>query len=54
MSNKDACCLVALGVLALILLPLTCLWAVFAALAGDRFPLFALRGKNVDDPIDNP
>ena len=42
------------GLLALIFLPVTCLWAFFAYLAGDRAPLFTLRGKNVDDPIDNP
>ena len=43
------------GVLALLLLPVTCLWAFFAYLAGDRAPLFTLRGENVDDdPIDNP
>ena len=46
--------LVAFGLIALILLPVTGLWALFAYLAGDREPLFALRGKNVDDPIDNP
>ena len=43
------------GLLALILLPVTGLWALIAYLAGDRAPLFALRGKNVDDdPIDKP
>jgi len=41
------------SLLALILLPVTGLWALFAYLAGDREPLFALRGENVDDPIDN-
>ena len=44
--------LVAFGLIALILLPVTGLWALFAYLAGDREPLFVLRGKNVDDPID--
>ena len=44
----------AFGVLALLLLPVTSLWAFFAYLAGDKEPLFTLRGKNVDDPIDNP
>jgi len=45
--------IVIFGLLALILLPVTCLWALFAYLAGDREPLFALRGGNVDEPIDN-
>lgn len=42
------------GIIAVILLPITGLWALFAYLAGDKEPLFVLRGKNVDDPIDNP
>ena len=42
------------GIIAVILLPITGLWALFAYLAGDREPLLVLRGKNVDDPIDNP
>jgi len=42
------------AVLAIVLLPVTCLWAFFAYLAGDTEPLFTLRGKNVEDPIDNP
>ena len=46
--------IVAFGLLALILLPVTGLWALFAYLAGDKEPLFTLRGKNVNDPIDNP
>ena len=46
--------MVVFGLLALLLLPVTGLWALFAYLAGDREPLFALRGKNVDEPIDNP
>ena len=45
--------IVAFGLIALILLPVTGLWALFAYLAGDREPLFTLRGGNVDDPIDN-
>jgi len=45
--------IVAFGLIALILLPVTGLWAFFAYLAGDREPLFALRGGNVDEPIDN-
>ena len=44
--------MVVFGLLALLLLPVTGLWALFAYLAGDREPLFALRGENVDDPID--
>lgn len=40
------------GTLALILLPLTSLWALFAGLAGSKSPLFALRGKNLDDLLD--
>jgi hypothetical protein len=46
--------IVGFGVLAIVLLPVTCLWAFFAYLAGDKEPLFTLRGKNVNDPIDNP
>ena len=46
--------IVAFGVIALILLPVTGLWALFAYLAGDKEPLFTLRGKTVDDPIDSP
>ena len=46
--------IVIFGLLALLLLPVTSLWALCAYLAGDKFPLFALSGKNVDDPIDNP
>ena len=47
--------IVIFGLLALLLLPVTGLWALFAYRAGDREPLFALRGENVDDdPIDNP
>lgn len=42
------------AVLAIVLLPVTCLWALCAYLAGDKEPLFTLRGKTVDDPIDNP
>ena len=43
------------GIIAVILLPITGLWALFAYLAGDREPLLVLRGENVDDPpIDNP
>jgi len=41
------------GALAIILLPVTCLWAVFAYLAGDRFPMLALRGKNFDGALDS-
>jgi hypothetical protein len=48
-------CFVIFGLLGLILLPVTGLWALFAYLAGDKYPLYALRGENVDDdPIDNP
>jgi len=46
--------IVIFGLLAVLLLPVTCLWAFFAYLAGDRAPLFTLRGKNVDETIDNP
>lgn len=46
--------IVIFGLLALLLLPVTGLWALFAYLAGDKDPLFVLRGKNVDDSIDNP
>ena len=46
--------IVIFGLLAILLLPVTGLWALFAYLAGDREPLFTLRGKNVDEHIDNP
>lgn len=54
MPSKTVCFALAFGLVALILLPVTSLWALFAYLAGDKFPLLALSGKNVDDPIDNP
>lgn len=34
------------GLLAVLLLPVTALWALFAYLAGDREPLLALRGES--------
>ena len=40
--------------LAIVLLPLTSLWALCAYLAGDKYPLYALRGKNVDEGVDTP
>lgn len=43
---------VILGALAVLTLPLTSLWALFAYLAGDRYPLFALRGKTLDETLD--
>ena len=46
--------IVIFGLLALILLPVTGLWALCAYLAGDKEPLFTLRGKTIDEPIDNP
>ena len=54
MTTVNKIYIVIFGLLALILLPVTGLWALFAYLAGDRAPLFTLRGKNVDDPIDTP
>lgn len=43
------------GLLALALLPFTCLWAFFAYLAGDKVPLFALRGGDIDKtPLTHP
>jgi hypothetical protein len=55
MTTVNKIYIVIFGLLALILLPVTGLWALFAYLAGDREPLYTLRGKNVDDdPIDNP
>ena len=52
MQTKTLCVVVVFGLLAVILLPLTSLWAVCAALAGNKFPLFALRGKNFEDALD--
>ena len=46
--------IVIFGLLAVLLLPVTCLWAFFAYLAGDKEPLFTLRGKNVDEGVDTP
>ena len=40
------------GLLALILLPVTSVWALFAGLAGSKYPLFALRVKNIEDSLD--
>ena len=54
MTKVNKIYIVVFGLLGLILLPVTGLWALFAYLAGDRAPLFTLRGENVDDPIDNP
>lgn len=42
------------GLLAVLLLPVTGLWALFAYLAGDMAPLFTLRGKTLVDDPDNP
>ena len=42
------------GLLAVLLLPVTGLWALFAYLSGDREPLLALRGENVDNPSETP
>ena len=46
--------IVIFGLLALLLLPVTGLWALFAYLAGDKYPLYVLRGKNVDEGVDTP
>ena len=54
MTTVNKIYIVVFGLLAVLLLPVTGLWALFAYLAGDREPLFVLRGENVDDPIDNP
>jgi len=50
--TKNLCFALAFGALALLLLPVTSLWALFAGLAGNRFPLFALRGKEIEDALD--
>lgn len=52
MPSKTLMLALGFGLLAMILLPLTSLWAFFAYLAGDRYPLFALRGKNIEDALD--
>ena len=55
MTTVNKIYIVIFGLLGLILLPVTGLWALFAYLAGDKYPLYALRGENVDDDlIDNP
>jgi len=55
MTTTNKIYIVIFGLLGLILLPVTGLWALFAYLAGDKYPLYALRGENVDDDlIDNP
>ena len=55
MTTTNKLYIVIFGLLGLILLPVTGLWALFAYLAGDKYPLYALRGENVDDDlIDNP
>ena len=50
--TKNLCFALAFGALALLLLPVTSLWALFTRLAGNRFPLFALRGKEIEDALD--
>jgi hypothetical protein len=52
--TKKTIWVIAFSVLAIVLLPVTCLWAFFAYLAGDKDPLFTLRGKNVDEGVDTP
>ena len=52
MTTVNKIYIVIFGLLALILLPVTGLWALFAYLAGDRAPLFTLRGKNIEDALD--
>ena len=54
MTTVNKIYMVIFGLLAVLLLPVTGLWALFAYLAGDREPLITLRGENLDDPIDNP
>lgn len=55
MFNKHPALFILFGLLALVLLPFTCLWAFCAYLAGDKVPLFALRGGDVDkNPVDTP
>ena len=54
MTTANKIYIVIFGLLGLILLPVTGLWALFAYLAGDKYPLYALRGDVDDDPIDNP
>jgi len=50
--TKNFCFALAFGALALLLLPVTSLWALLAGLAGNRAPLFALRGKEIKDVLD--
>ena len=50
--TKNLCFALVFGSLALLLLPVTSLWALFAGLAGNRAPLFALRGKEIEDALD--
>ena len=52
MTTVNKIYIVIFGLLALLLLPVTGLWALFAYLAGDREPLFALRGENIEDALD--
>ena len=52
MPSKTLILALGLGLAAVILLPLTSLWAFFAYLGGNKYPLFALRGKNIEDSLD--
>jgi len=52
MPSKTLILALGLGLAAVILLPLTSLWAFFAYLGGNKYPLFALRGKNIEDALD--
>lgn len=54
MKKVNKLYMVIFGLLAVLLLPVTGLWALCAYLAGDKYPLYALRGENVDETIDNP
>ena len=51
--NKKLILAILFGIIALLLLPFTALWAVFAYLAGYQYPLVALRGGDFDDAFDD-
>lgn len=51
--NKKMMLAILFGIIALLLLPFTALWAVFAYLAGYQYPLVALRGGDFDEAFDD-
>ena len=51
--NKKMILAILFGIIALLLLPFTALWAFFAYLAGYQYPLVALRGGDFDEAFND-